>query len=689
MIMVCANGGTFVIPPSSTVYTSAEENVLLPCKFLPADGEVVIQVIWNHVKTDGTEVQIITAHRQEGQQESPAYAGRVRFEDSNPMINSALIMLNAVLSDEGSYTCTIATFPSGTLKSQMSLTVWTKPISTLDPVVLVEGQEFRLAATCRAMAKPQPGLSWETDLPGQSQNRSLDNGVASIQYSLHPLRRMNGRKLDCLVWHPSLKSPRRLTNQLIVHYPPDAIISGYNENWYLGMEGARLQCDGDGNPKPHNFTWTRKNYSLPDGVTVEKETLKFNRPLRLTDKGVYECVTTNTVGSGKADLLVEVTEEQIKKTSFDIVLMIIIGGVAGMLVLILVIVVITVNRHHKQKNRQLAMELNEKKEEISTLSRQASIRRVASTSIEKYQMEENIPLRVEGTIRTSLSSLERPRSRDSHSTLGGLDSLGRPAIYNTSRRGRERPMDREKDGERGPSRPKIDPYSRSSDMSLVHPSGRVDQSTPTVCGHSAPVLDIQWCPHDDNVIASASEDCTVKIWHIPDGGLITSMTEATVTLEGHSKRVGILAWHPTALNILLTAGCDNVLCIWDVGTGELVYELSDAHPDQIYSISWNREGSVICTTCKDKALRVIDPRRGTILKVRDKAHEGTRPMRGVFLNDGKILTTGFSRMSERQLALWDTKDFSEPMAVQEMDTSNGVLLPFYDPDTSMVYLCGK
>uniref|UniRef100_A0AAR2JJM5 Coronin n=1 Tax=Pygocentrus nattereri TaxID=42514 RepID=A0AAR2JJM5_PYGNA len=232
-------------------------------------------------------------------------------------------------------------------------------------------------------------------------------------------------------------------------------------------------------------------------------------------------------------------------------------------------------------------------------------------------------------------------------------------------------------------------------------SGRVDQSTPTVCGHAAPVLDIQWCPHDDNVIASASEDCTVKIWQIPDGGLTAPMTEAAVNLEGHSKRVGIVAWHPTALNILLTAGCDNLLCVWDVGTGELVYQLSDAHPDLIYSVSWNREGSVICTTCKDKALRVIDPRRGTMYdhmiclcndpdtQVREKAHEGTRPMRAVFLADGKILTTGFSRMSERQLALWDTKDLSEPMAVQEMDTSNGVLLPFYDPDTNMVYLCGK
>lgn len=29
------------------------------------------------------------------------------------------------------------------------------------------------------------------------------------------------------------------------------------------------------------------------------------------------------------------------------------------------------------------------------------------------------------------------------------------------------------------------------------------------------------------------------------------------------------------------------------------------------------------------------------------------------------------------------------MNVTEMDSSNGVFLPFYDPDSSVVYLCGK
>lgn len=40
-----------------------------------------------------------------------------------------------------------------------------------------------------------------------------------------------------------------------------------------------------------------------------------------------------------------------------------------------------------------------------------------------------------------------------------------------------------------------------------------------VGGHKGPVLDIAWCPHNDNVIASGSEDCVVKVWQIPDGGI--------------------------------------------------------------------------------------------------------------------------------------------------------------------------
>nr|XP_004667940.1 coronin-6 isoform X3 [Jaculus jaculus] len=220
-------------------------------------------------------------------------------------------------------------------------------------------------------------------------------------------------------------------------------------------------------------------------------------------------------------------------------------------------------------------------------------------------------------------------------------------------------------------------------------TGRVDKNYPLVTGHTAPVLDIDWCPHNDNVIASASDDTTVMVWQIPDYTPVRNITEPVITLEGHSKRVGILSWHPTARNVLLSAGGDNVIIIWNVGTGEVLLSLDEMHPDVIHSVCWNSNGSLLATTCKDKTLRIIDPRKSQVVAERARPHEGARPLRAVFTADGKLLSTGFSRMSERQVALWDPNNFEEPVALQEMDTSNGVLLPFYDPDSSIVYLCGK
>ena len=50
-------------------------------------------------------------------------------------------------------------------------------------------------------------------------------------------------------------------------------------------------------------------------------------------------------------------------------------------------------------------------------------------------------------------------------------------------------------------------------------------------------MDIKWNPFNDNIIASASEDCTVKLWHIPDGGLglASDLTEHLVELQGHRQ----------------------------------------------------------------------------------------------------------------------------------------------------------
>lgn len=217
-------------------------------------------------------------------------------------------------------------------------------------------------------------------------------------------------------------------------------------------------------------------------------------------------------------------------------------------------------------------------------------------------------------------------------------------------------------------------------------TGRVSIDHPLVAGHKGAVLDIQWCPHNDNVIASASEDCTVKVWEIPDKGLDSNLTEPVVDLLAHQRRVGLVQWHPTANSVLLSAGSDNKIFLWNVGTGEPMVEVE--LPDLVFSASFNYNGSRFACTAKDKKMYIINAHNGEIIK-EGKCHDGAKPSQVAYLKEGQLFTTGFSRMSERQYALWDEKDLSAPITLQEIDSSNGVMFIFYDPDTSMIYLCGK
>lgn len=217
--------------------------------------------------------------------------------------------------------------------------------------------------------------------------------------------------------------------------------------------------------------------------------------------------------------------------------------------------------------------------------------------------------------------------------------------------------------------------------------GRINPDHPLVGGHKGPVLDIAWCPHNDNVIASGSEDCVVKVWQVPDHGLSRTLTEPVVELLYHQRRVGLVLWHPSAQNVLLTAGSDNLVVIWNVGTGEPTVVI-DSHPDLVYSACWNWEGSKLLTTCKDKKIRIIDPRNGNVDE-EAICHEGSKATRAIYLRNGLVFTTGFSKMSERQYSLRAPGHLNDPIVMVELDTSNGVMFPLYDADTNMVYLCGK
>lgn len=58
-------------------------------------------------------------------------------------------------------------------------------------------------------------------------------------------------------------------------------------------------------------------------------------------------------------------------------------------------------------------------------------------------------------------------------------------------------------------------------------------------------------------------------------------------------------------------------------------------------------------------------------------------------NQSIFLFNRFNRSSERQYSLRAPDALSEPIVMVDLDTSNGIMFPLYDPDTNLVFLCGK
>jgi len=219
--------------------------------------------------------------------------------------------------------------------------------------------------------------------------------------------------------------------------------------------------------------------------------------------------------------------------------------------------------------------------------------------------------------------------------------------------------------------------------------GKYKTGVPVLNGHKRAVLDMDWNPFHENILATGSDDCTVKVFGIPEEGLTETISEPLVDLHGHGKKVVFTLFHPTASNCLATASADGTVKLWDVEEGEeLAHSLT--HPKLIQDLKWNYDGSLIGTACKDKKWRLIDPRSGEET-ASCSPHDGAKCFKGVFLgNDTRFATTGFTRASKRQLKIWDQRKLEgKPLKTIDIDTASGVLLPFYDAGTKVLYIGGK
>lgn len=147
-----------------------------------------------------------------------------------------------------------------------------------------------------------------------------------------------------------------------------------------------------------------------------------------------------------------------------------------------------------------------------------------------------------------------------------------------------------------PTRPYV--LSCSDDMSIrLWDWERGWKCISTFEGHSHYVMGIAFNPKDQNTFASASLDCTIKVWSL-------ASPTANYTLEGHEKGINCLAYYAGGDRPYLVSGADDAtLRVWDYQTKSCLRVL-EGHQQNVSAVLFHPDLPLILSASEDGAVKV-------------------------------------------------------------------------------------
>ncbi|WP_333203329.1 WD40 domain-containing protein [Microcoleus sp. S28C3] len=165
----------------------------------------------------------------------------------------------------------------------------------------------------------------------------------------------------------------------------------------------------------------------------------------------------------------------------------------------------------------------------------------------------------------------------------------------------------------------------------------------TLTGHGDNIWTVSFSP-DGKTIASASEDATIKLWNLENGTEIR-------TLTGHRGWVRGVSFAPDGLAIA-SSGSDGTVKLWNPADGTLLQTFT-GHRGWATSVTFSPDGLAIASSGSDRTVKLWNPADGTEIATL-KGH--TNAVRSVsFSDDGKTLA---SASEDGLVKLWDVQNLT-------------------------------
>lgn len=149
-----------------------------------------------------------------------------------------------------------------------------------------------------------------------------------------------------------------------------------------------------------------------------------------------------------------------------------------------------------------------------------------------------------------------------------------------------------------------------------------------------------------------------------------------------------MEYNPVASNIVATGSSDGSCRVWDVFSTKEIATMA-VKEIQLQEMKWDFTGSLLCTGLKNREYRIWDSRTSSTV-VTWEGHASPRRSYMAWLGDSYYLvTTGYSRRSNREVILHDIRNITTPVYTITADNSPGPFVPFYNPCCHVLWYAGR